>query len=163
KLYLGATYHYNQKAKRTSGQLGSLLYDEKNMSSFLADAMLKYNGWSFMTSYMNRKTPDETAISINNTNPAEYNYVYTGNGYDTQLSYVFPKNWEVIGRFSALRPQNEIYRYTPRQNQYSIGLTKYIWEHAFKAQFEVSKNDFKYFDGSKKDSWYVRLQIEMGI
>lgn len=163
KLYLGSTYHYNQRARRTNGQQGSLLYDEKDISSFLADALVKYNGWAFMTSYMMRKTPNESPIAINPVDPTKFNYVYAGSGFDTQLSYIFPKNWEVIGRFSDLKPEDEVFRYAPKQKQYSVGLTKYIWEHAFKAQFEVSKNDFKYFDGRTKDNWYVRLQIEMGI
>ena len=163
KLYLGSTYHYNQRARRTNGQQGSLLYDDKDISSFLADALVKYNGWAFMTSYMMRKTPNESPIAINPVDPTKFNYVYAGSGFDTQLSYIFPKNWEVIGRFSDLKPEDEVFRYAPKQKQYSVGLTKYIWEHAFKAQFEVSKNDFKYFDGRTKDNWYVRLQIEMGI
>lgn len=163
KLYLGSTYHYNQRARRTNGQQGSLLYDDKDISSFLADALVKYNGWAFMTSYMMRKTPNESPIAINPVDPTKFNYVYAGSGFDTQLSYIFPKNWEVIGRFSDLKPEDEVFRYAPKQKQYSVGLTKYIWEHAFKAQLEVSKNDFKYFDGQTKDNWYVRLQIEMGI
>lgn len=163
KLYLGSTYHYNQRARRTNGQQGSLLYDDKDISSFLADALVKYNGWAFMTSYMMRKTPNESPIAINPVDPTKFNYVYAGSGFDTQLSYIFPKNWEVIGRFSDLKPEDEVFRYAPKQKQYSVGLTKYIWEHAFKAQLEVSKNDFKYFDGQTKDKWYVRLQIEMGI
>ncbi|MEC5394381.1 porin [Bergeyella sp. RCAD1439] len=163
KLYLGATYHYNQHARRTAGQQGSLLYEPKTMSSLLADALLKYNGWALMSSYMNRRTPGASPIAVNPKNLLESNFVYTGQGYDTQLSYVFPKNWEIIGRFSTLNPHDDVFRFMPKQKQYSLGLTKYLWEHAFKAQLEVSKNDFRYYDGTKRDNWYLRLQIEMGI
>ncbi len=163
KLYLGSTYHFNQNARRTSGQQGQILYQDKDISSFFADALVKYNGWAFMTSYMNRNTPNDSPVAINVEDPSLFNYVYTGSGFDAQMSYVFPKNWEVIGRYSKLKPHDEVYQFTPLQNQYSVGLTKYIWEHAFKAQLEVTKNDFKYFDGQTKDNWYLRLQIEMGI
>lgn len=163
KLYVASTYHYNQKAKRTGGQLGSLLYEERNISSFLADAMLKYNGWASMTSYMRRDTPSNTSVTFNPDDATKYNYVYSGQGYDAQLSYVFPKKWELIGRYSRMLPDNEVFKYTPKQTQVSFGVTKYIWEHAFKAQFEVSKNFFQYYDQSKRDNWYVRLQVEMGI
>lgn len=163
KLYLGATYHYNQKARRTAGQLGGLLYEDKNIASILADALLKYNGWAIMSSYMSRRTPHESAIAINSANPLQRNFVLTGHGFDTQMSYVFPKNWEVIGRYSRLNPSQETFHLTPKQTQISLGLTKYIWEHAFKAQFEVSKNYFHYFNQTNKDNWYVRFQIEMGI
>ncbi|MFB9119773.1 porin [Bergeyella porcorum] len=163
KLYVASTYHYNQKAKRTGGQLGSLLHEERNISSFLADAMLKYNGWAAMTSYMRRDTPSNTSVTFNPDDVTKYNYVYSGQGYDAQLSYVFPKKWELIGRYSRMLPDSEVFQYTPKQTQVSFGVTKYIWEHAFKAQFEVTKNYFQYYDQSKRDNWYVRLQIEMGI
>jgi hypothetical protein len=52
---------------------------------------------------------------------------------------------------------------TPAVNQYSLGVTKYIWEHAFKAQMEFSYDDMSYFDGSSKYVWYLRFQVEIGI
>ncbi len=163
KLYLGATYHYNQKARRTAGQTGATLYEQKDLSSLFVDAMVKYNGFSVMSSYMNRETPNHSSVAINPVDLSDFNYVHTGQGFDTQMSYTFPSNWEIIGRYSQLAPGNEIFPFMPKQKQYSFGVTKYIWEHAFKAQMEVSKNDFQYFDGTNKDNWYIRFQIEMGI
>lgn len=165
KIYLGATYHYNQRAMRTNGQQGDLLYDARDISAVLADAMLKYNGWAFMASYLNRKTPNASAITTKTdaSGAISREYVFTGSGYDLQASYLFPKNWELIGRVSDMKPHSEIFQFTPKQQQFSLGLTKYIWEHAFKAQMEVSKNYFQYFDGSKKDNWYLRFQVEIGI
>lgn len=163
KLYLGATYHYNQKARRTAGQTGATLYEQKDLSSLFVDAMVKYNGFSVMSSYMNRETPNHSSVAINPVDFSDFNYVHTGQGFDTQMSYTFPSNWEIIGRYSQLAPGNEIFPFMPKQKQYSFGVTKYIWEHAFKAQMEVSKNDFQYFDGTNKDNWYIRFQIEMGI
>ncbi len=155
KLYLGGTLHHNDRATQSRGQQGTKLLEERDLNSVLLDAMLKYNGWAFMTSYMNRSA----------TNPvidaSQSNYVQVGQGYDTQLSYVFPKNIELIGRFSHNSPDEKIRTFLPKQNQFTLGLTKYIWEHAFKAQFEVSKNN--YINSSKKDDWFVRFQIEIGI
>jgi hypothetical protein len=51
----------------------------------------------------------------------------------------------------------------PNTNQYSVGVTKYIWEHAFKAQLEATLDDVSYFDGTSKKNWYVRFQVEIGI
>lgn len=155
KLYLGGTFHHNDRAVKSRGQHGSKLLEERDLNSVLLDGMLKYNGWAFMTAYMNR-TAKNPLIDA-----SKANYVQTGEGYDTQLSYVFPKNWEVIGRFSHNSPDEEIRQFAPKQNQFTLGLTKYIWEHAFKMQFEVSKND--YLNSAKKDDWYVRFQVEIGI
>lgn len=155
KLYLGGTFHHNDRAHQSRGQQGTKLLEERDLNSVLLDGMLKYNGWAFMTAYMNR-TAKNPLIDA-----SKANYVQTGEGYDTQLSYVFPKNWEIIGRFSHNSPDEEIQQFVPKQNQFTLGLTKYIWEHAFKMQFEVSKND--YLNSAKKDDWYVRFQIEIGI
>lgn len=155
KLYLGGTFHHNDRAIKSKGQQGSKLLEERDLNSVLLDGMLKYNGWAFMTAYMNR-TAKNPLIDA-----SKANYVETGSGYDTQLSYIFPQNWEIIGRFSHNSPDNEIQQFVPKQNQFTLGLTKYIWEHAFKMQFEVSKND--YLNSAKKDDWYVRFQIEIGI
>ena len=46
---LAGTYHINQGARRTQGQLGNDLFESRELTSVLLDAMLKYNGWSFQT------------------------------------------------------------------------------------------------------------------
>ncbi|MEG0917951.1 MAG: porin, partial [Myroides sp.] len=69
-----------------------------------------------------------------------------------------------IGRFSTQNVNDAIYKLNvPNQKQYSFGVTKYIWEHAFKVQAEVTYDDLKYHTGDQKNNWYVRFQIEIGI
>jgi hypothetical protein len=34
-------------------------------------------------------------------------------------------------------------------------LTKYIWEHTFKLQSELTFDTLNYFDGSTKNNWYL--------
>lgn len=109
-----------------------------------------------MSAYMTRTTNEPLLSTVD-----KGNYVEAGNGYDMQLSYTFPSNWEFIGRFSHKNPHKDIQIFKPVQNQYSFGVTKYIWEHAFKVQFEISKNDYLHSD--KKDDWYARFQVEIGI
>lgn len=154
KIYLGATLHHNDKARQSRGQQGTKLLEERDLNSVFLDAVFKYNGWAFMTSYMSRSTNNPVI------DQSKQNYVQVGKGFDTQLSYVFPKNWELIGRFSHNNTDEQIRMFAPKQNQYTLGLTRYIWEHAFKAQFEISKNDYI---NSLKSDWYVRFQIEIGI
>ncbi|MFY8069568.1 MAG: porin [Flavobacterium sp.] len=161
KLLVSGAFHQNNLARRTQGQLGEDLFEQKTMKSVLLDAMLKYNGWSLMSSYMLRTANDP--VAFNPENNTQFNYVPVGSGMDYQLSYVFPTNYEIIGRFSTQNMHNNIKALTPDSKQFTLGVTKYLWEHAFKLQGEVTLSDLDYFDGSNKQNWYVRFQVEIGI
>jgi hypothetical protein len=51
----------------------------------------------------------------------------------------------------------------PNSKQYTVGVTKYIWEHTFKLQSELTFDTLNYFDGSTKNNWYLRFQVEIII
>jgi hypothetical protein len=161
KLLVSGAFHQNNLARRTQGQLGEDLFEQKTMKSVLLDAMLKYNGWSLMSTYMSRTA--NYPVAFNPENNTQFNYVPVGSGMDYQLSYVFPTNYEIIGRFSTQNMHNDIKALTPDSKQFTLGVTKYLWEHAFKLQGEVTLSDLNYFDGSNKQNWYVRFQVEIGI
>ena len=88
---------------------------------------------------------------------------YVGSGFDHQLSYIFPSNYEIIGRYSTQKVGDDIKTLAPNSKQYTIGVTKYIWEHTFKLQSELTFDTLNYFDGKTKNNWYVRFQVEIGI
>jgi hypothetical protein len=115
-----------------------------------------------MSSYMSRSVSDD-ALSFNPLDATEFNYVYVGNGFDYQLSYMFKNNYELIGRHSLQHVSAEIHPFTPHLKQYSLGLTKYIWEHTFKLQTEVTYNTSYDFNQSTRNDWYFRFQVEIGI
>ena len=161
KIMLSAAYQFNNKALRANGQRGDQLFEGKDIHSFFADAITKYNGWALMLAYMHKHA--ENPITLNPENPEDVRFVYNGQGFDTQLSYLFRNNVELIGRFSRQIPDDEIFSLAPKQNQFSLGLTKYIWEHTFKLQTEVTKNQYEFYDGSEDDYWYIRFQVEIGI
>jgi phosphate-selective porin OprO and OprP len=161
KLLLAGTFHRNVKARQSQGQLGSDLFEKRTMESLFVDAMLKYNGWSLMSSYMNRTS--ENPFAFNPEDATDFNYVYIGEGFDYQLSYLLRTNYELIGRFSTQKVNEDIRAFTPNTRQYSVGVTKYFWEHAFKIQSEFTLDDLTYFDGSSKTNWYIRFQVEIGI
>lgn len=161
KVLLATTYHFNHGAQRTLGQRGEELFERRDLTSILLDGMLKYRGWSFQSAYMNRTTADP--VTVNPANPDDIRFADTGYGFDYQLSYLFKNNVELIGRFSKQRPGSEIEEFSPGREQFSAGITKYIWEHALKLQTELTYNDFTYRDGSRRGSWYARFQVEIGI
>lgn len=161
KVMLSAAFHRNIKARFTQGQIGDDLFEKRNLESVFIDGMFKYNGWAFMTTYMNRTA--NNAITVNPDDPTDIRYVYTGKGTDYQLSYLFLNNIELIGRFSTQQVHKDIETFAPDAKQYSIGVTKYFWEHAFKIQSELSFDEMTYLNGNTKNSWYLRLQVEIGI
>lgn len=162
KLMLSGAFHQNNHARRSQGQLGNDLFESRTMKSVLLDMMFKYNGWAAMASYMSRST-SENAVTFNPADITESNYAFVGNGFDYQLSYNTKKNYEVIGRYSIQKVGNDIETFSPNTKQYSLGLTKYIWEHSFKLQGEVNFDTLDFYDGTTKNNWYVRFQVEIGI
>lgn len=162
KLLLSGAFQQNNHARKTQGQLGNYLFESRTMKSVLLDGMIKYNGWAAMTSFMSRTT-SENPITINPEDITQSNYVFVGNGFDYQLSYNTRSNYEFIGRYSTQKVGEDIKRIAPDAKQVSFGVTKYIWEHTFKLQSEVSFDKLTYFDGTSKNNWYLRLQVEIGI
>lgn len=162
KFMLSGAFQQNNNAKRTQGQLGNDLFQERTMKSVLIDAMFKYNGWAAMSSYMSRST-SKNAITINPLDISQVSYAFVGEGFDYQLSYNFPSNYELIGRFSNQKVGDDIKTLSPNSKQYSIGVTKYIWEHAFKVQSELTFDALNYYNGDKRNNWFLRFQIEIGI
>lgn len=162
KLMFSGAFQQNNHARRTGGQLGDDLFVPKTMKSVLLDAMFKYDGWAAMVAFMSRST-SEDPIAVNPEDPAQSNYVFTGNGFDYQLSYNFRTNYEIIGRYSIQKAHEDIRMLAPNTKEYSIGVTKYIWEHTFKLQSELTFDTLDYYDGSSKTNWYVRFQVEIGI
>ena len=161
KVMLSGAYQYNNKARRTGGQLGNDLFEKRDMQSVLLDAMVKYNGWAFMSAYMQRIA--DNPVTVNPVDTRDVQYIFTGHGFDYELSYLFLSDYEIIGRFSTQKVNSDIRTLAPNAKQYSLGVTKYIWEHAFKAQAELTLDDLHYFDGSSKQNWYLRFQVEIGI
>lgn len=162
KLMFSGAFQQNNHARRTQGQLGNDLFEQRTMKSVLLDGMFKYNGWAAMASYMSRTTNDN-AITVNPSDITETSYVFVGNGFDYQLSYNTKKNYEFIGRYSIQKVGHDIEALTPNTKQYSLGVTKYIWEHAFKVQAELNYDTLDFFNGTTKNNWYLRFQVEIGI
>ncbi len=161
KLLLSAAYSHNDRASKAKGQSGARLFEKRNINSLFLDALLKYNGWSFQTAYMSRKS--NNPITINPDDISESGFVYVGDGMDYQLGYLFLNNYELSGRFSTQKMHKDVQMLAPDKNQYSLGLTKYIWEHSFKMQAELTLDEMRDFNGEVRNNWYVRFQIEIGI
>src|SRR5690606_18075299 len=137
----------------TAGQLGDDLFERRTMRSVFADAIVKYKGWAAMMAYMSRTT-SENAITVNPEDAVDIRYVFAGEGFDYQLSYVFKNNYEIIGRYSIQHVDDDIRLLAPNTKEFTLGVTKYIWEHTFKLQAELTYDQLEFADGSGRDNWY---------
>ncbi len=161
KLLISGAYHQNNGSKKTQGQTGDELYSPKTTQSILLDGVFKYNGWAFMSAYMKRIAGNP--LSFDPTGTGAMRYAFAGEGMDFQGSYIFKSNYELLGRYSFQQVHQDIHPYTPHTQQVSAGVTKYIWEHAFKLQAELTYELQDYLLGQNKQNWYARFQVEMGI
>ncbi|MEZ7499064.1 porin [Flavobacterium sp. Arc3] len=161
KWMISGAFSQNNNARRAQGQLGSELFEKRTMQSLFFDTMLKYNGWSASASYMSRMSDDP--ITVNPLDITKTQAVLVGEGIDTQLSYVFPSNYQIAGRFSTQTVGSEIHSFVPDKDEFAVSLSKYILGHKLKVQTECSYENKKYFSGDTIGSWYVRFQVEIGI
>jgi phosphate-selective porin OprO/OprP len=160
KLYLGGTYHFNHRSKRTYGQRGVDLYEMRDAASVMVDGVLKYRGFAVMGAYMNRIVANPLTYNSDSTSVSA---AMAGYGYDAQMSYLFQNNFELIGRYSHFTPDSDVVDHFRQNDQYTIGVAKYIWEHALKLQVEFTWNNYFRHDKFLSDGSYIRFQIEMGI
>ncbi len=164
KISLAAGYSFNQKAMRTRGTIGTELYENRDLTGFFADAVLKYRGWALSSEYISRAVK-ESAFTYTPSDSTQMAYVMSGHGLNTQLSYCFPNYWEVAARYSFVEPDIEIRPIANRDSYYLIGVNKYIRKHLTKLQGSIGyRNQESYVSGvANKNNLLLIFQVELGI
>lgn len=149
KLMVGFTYNYNQDAVRERGFAGDYMIRtdgsiyETDQTTIFADAMFKYNGFSFMGEYAKRTADNEIATEADGTTPTG-DVVLTGNALNLQAGYLFNNNYEIAGRFTTVEYE-DITGALPTK-QYTLGASKYLVGHKLKIQSDLS---YTTLDGNK--------------
>ncbi|AKD05586.1 FmdC precursor [Pontibacter korlensis] len=156
KLAIAAAYNFNDNATRSQGQLGDFLSGERDLHTVFADAMFKYRGFSSMAEYARRKAPDGPVVLQSDEGAVEETFV-TGNAFNIQAGYLFKTNWEVAGRYTTYNPERTT-GLRP-QEQYTLGLSKYIVGHSLKVQSDVTLQD----QPGRENSYMFRLQMEVAL
>jgi len=170
KVSISGTYHYNDRAERQAGQTGNDLYEFRSLVSMEADMVWKYNGWAWYTEYMNRSTSNP--VTVNASDITEVRPVNVGEGFLSQLSYLFKNNFEIAGRYAITKPNKALYSdpafpsiHVNQNEQYELGVTKYLRGHRVKIQ-----GSFQYLVptdlaiGKRLPGYYAgTFQFELGI
>lgn len=156
KLALGFTYDNNQKAARERGQKGSFIvnkegeYVGKDLNTFFADLMFKYQGLSIMAEYANKATSDDIPFVFDEDGSEIGNY-YTGSGLNIAAGYMFKNNMEIALRYTDIKADT-----STDEQHYTIGLNKFIVGHKLKIQ-----TDFSIIErADKQNSGLWRVQVD---
>lgn len=157
KLALAGAFSYNENATRTGGSIGKALLEPRDIRSTYFDFLFKYRGWAWSTELAQRYTGSPvTSDTLGNSA-----YVYNGNGFNSDLSYVFKNKVSIVGRYTVLHPLGDTKTKESKTDYYGLGVGKYIKGHRLKVQTDVTYKNV--IDAPAKNNWSIRFQVEMGI
>ena len=159
KLSLGVAYDFNNNASKTRSNQGSYMLNDTgfystNISTLFLDAMYKHQGFSLMAEYANRTADD--AFAKNSDGSLTGDEVQVGNGLNIQTGYLVSKTVELSGRYTNISLDKEITG-KGSENQYTLGLSKYIAGHSLKVQTDLSYTDI----GFKTNQLLYRVQVDI--
>ncbi|OAD46734.1 porin [Polaribacter atrinae] len=159
KLSLAIGYDFNNDASKTKSNQGSYMLNDTgfyatNISTLFLDAMYKHNGFSFMAEYANRDAKDPFAKNSDGTLTGDK--VEVGNGLNLQSGYMLSKTIEVSGRYTNITLDKDVMG-KGAENQYTLGVSKYISEHKLKVQTDLSYTDI----GFNTNQLLFRLQVDI--
>jgi phosphate-selective porin OprO and OprP len=156
KLAIGVTYDYNDGASRERGQLGSFFSAKRDLKTLFADAMFKYQGFSAMAEYANKKASGTPVVERTELGEVSKAF-FTGTAFNVQAGYLFPSNFEVAGRYTHVDPQAVTER--AEETQYTLGVSRYLIGHTVKVQSDVSLLK----EATDFNELMYRFQVEIGF
>ncbi|WP_242157029.1 porin [Aestuariivivens sediminis] len=143
KLMAGFTYNLNQDGVRERSFAGDYMFRsdgslyETDITTLFADAMFKYNGFSFMGEYAKRTADAPVATEADGITPTpDENIVLTGHALNLQAGYLFKSNYEIAGRFTAVDYESVTGALPVKQ--YTLGVNKFLVGHKLKVQSDIS-------------------------
>jgi len=159
KLAIGVTYDFNNNAVKNRSNQGSYMINdtgfyETNISTLFVDAIYKHKGFSLMAEYANRDAADPYAK--NSDGSLTGSEVQVGNGLNVQSGYLFSKTVELSARYTNIALNKSITG-KGSENQYTLGLSKYIAGHKLKVQTDLSYTDI----GFKTNQLLYRVQVDI--
>lgn len=154
KLSIGVSYDFNDGATRERGQLGDFIGVERDLSTWMADAHFKYQGFSSLIEYANRTSPNPLIYDEGGELTDRF---YTGEGITVQAGYLLPNNLEFAGRYTSITPESITLRND--QTQYTFGVSRYFVGHSLKVQTDISLTQVE----NQDDEVMYRLQLEVGL
>lgn len=167
KFAIAATYHYNDRAIRTQGQLGKAMYGARSFIGTNLDMVFKYKGVAVTAEYISRKMDDGQNV-FSKRAATDSLWVLVGSGWNTELSYTTKSMWEIAARYAFTNPDKSIWKVGKdgqKNQEFAVSFNKYFRKHRVKVV-----NEFSYFKRSDmatgaKTSGLAgfKCQLELGI
>ncbi|MGI0108188.1 porin [Salinimicrobium sp. WS361] len=161
KLALGISYDYNNNAVRTRSNSGTYMltddgFFETDITTFFVDAIFKYRGISAMAEYAHRAADEAFATNADGTLTGDA--VNIGSGFNVQAGYLFKNNIQILGRYTTIDLDDQVTQLV--EDQYTLGLSKYIVKHKLKLQTDINYTDLNL---GLDDNLTYRLQFELHL
>lgn len=134
KIAIGVAYDFNNKpALQKAQQGGNVVPDSarKNLHTIYTDAILKFKGFTLTGGYIYRRVEKDS-----------HNKAYqTGQSFYAAASYLFKKKVEIGARFN--RSFSGKIGNIATVNEYTFGVSYYVFKNAFKLQTDYTLNQNK--------------------
>lgn len=166
KLAVALAYENNANSVRERGEKGSFilnedgsLYEGQNLNTMFVDAMFKYQSFSAMFEFADRRTESENPI-VKDIDGNEIGTYYTGNAFNFAVGYMLKDNWEIALRVTDVNPDAGV---GSDENQYTLGINKFVVGHKLKVQTDFTIID-KFNDALSKfagTSFLWRTQVDI--
>ena len=110
-----------------------MLYEPRDIRSTYFDFVFKYKGWAWSSELAQRYT----GSPITKDTSGNSAYVFSGNGFNSDLSYVFKNKFSIVGRYTVLHPLGDTKLKEAKTDYYALGVGKYLKGHRLKLQTDL--------------------------
>ena len=161
KLSIGWGYSYVKNATRTRANSGVPIGEGRSFGNAFADLVAKWRGISFYAEYMNRIAPAPVVngTSAPGTAKTPTTTIFSGEGVNLQAGAFVSETLEIVTRYASTFARGESRPNIPRNNQWVLGVNRYIQGHRLKVQGDLTYDQVE----RRGDQWISRFQVELGI
>jgi hypothetical protein len=154
KLLIGGAYFLDAGAVRERSVLGKTLYQPRDITQIFGDFLFKWNGFALMGEYYSRTTDDPITINADKTR-----YVYVGQGFAGQASYMLTKNHAIAFRFSQVQPDEDIIKNTGNRTDLGLGFTHFLFGNKVKMQYDATYYEQDYYEKDPTKNYEIRTNL----
>lgn len=104
-MSVGLVYNLKKNTTSTGNQPGNSLVEPRDLTTYMADYILKYRGLSLSIEYLLRNA-DKSVLARNDE--GDVRYLFVGSGENYQLGYIFKIDLGIAGRYSNILPAQDI-------------------------------------------------------
>jgi len=107
-----------------------------------------------MAEYADKKTSDDNPIVFDESG-TQIGTFYTGSALNVQAGYLLSSDWEIAARFTNVNVDELVDDVD--ENQYTLGISKYIVGHKLKVQTDFTLRDRDM--SSNKFIWRTQVDV----